>query len=409
MRLEERRRDRPDPLAQRPRREQGGAAADGHPAARPRAAAVRHHAGVARAHGDAIERHVELGRDDLRQRRVRALPLLGDADQRGDGAAGLQAHRRALLAGDRRAADAVELRARARQFHEAREPDPDVPSLAAGRRLLTPEAVVLRDLQEPRERGVIAAAVENVAGRGRVREVIGAHEIAAAQLRRIDPEVAGDELDHALGDRGGDRMPHGAVLRGDDLVLRDHTQGGVVVPHAVRAGQETEHLAAFHHARARIGRVGADRRLDRGAHRRQDAVAVRRHLDADGLLAGVDVGQEGLAPARDELHGTAQRQRHRAGGHVVLVDVDLDPEAAADVGRHDAQAVLRKAEELGEHRLHHVRHLGGDPHGERARRRLVVGDEAARLERHPGVPSGRERARPDAMGGGEARRRDRPR
>src|SRR4030095_13153041 len=115
-------------------------------------------------------------------------------------------------------------------------------SLRAARPVTEREAVVRGDLQEPRERGVIAAAVESVAGGGRVREVFGAHEIAPAQLGRIDAEVAGDELDHALGDRGGDRMAHGAVLRGDDLVLRDDAQGSVVMPHAVRARSEANDL-----------------------------------------------------------------------------------------------------------------------------------------------------------------------
>jgi hypothetical protein len=90
-----------------------------------------------------------------------------------------------------------------------------------------------------------------------------------------------------------------------------------------------------------------------------------------------------------------------AGGHVVLIDVDLDAEAPADVGRDDAHALLAKAEQVREHRLHHVRHLCGDPHRERARGGLVVGEQASRLERHAGVPARRERALPDARSGGE--------
>ena len=99
--------------------------------------------------------------------------------------------------------------------------------------------------------------------------------------------------------------------------------------------------------------------------------------------------------------GRPSVKARRAGGHVVLIDVDLDAEAPADVGRDDAHALLAKAEQVREHRLHHVRHLCGDPHRERARGGLVVGEQASRLERHAGVPARRERALPDARSGGE--------
>ena len=152
-------------------------------------------------------------------------------------------------------------------------------------------------------------------------------------------------------------MSHGAVLRGDDLVLRHDAQGGVVVAHAIGAREETEHLASLDHARAGIGGVRPHRRRDRRPHRRQHTVAIGRNLDTDRLLARVNVGQEGLATAGDELDGATEPQGHRAGGHVVLIDVNLDAEAAADIGGDDAETVLGEVEELGEHRLHHVRNL----------------------------------------------------
>ena len=103
-------------------------------------------------------------------------------------------------------------------------------------------------------------------------------------------------------------------------------------------------------------------------------------------------------PRGHELHGAAERERQRDGRQVVLVDVDLDAERAADVGRDHPHAVLGQAEEIGQHRPHHVRHLRRDPHGERARRRIEIGDEAARLHRHAGVTAHPERAPVRAMG-----------
>ena len=389
--------DRADFLAERARREHRGAAADRHAAARPGASAVRHDGGVSREHGDLVERHVEIVGDDLGERGVGALPLVGDTDQRGDGAARLEAHRGSLLARDRRAAHAVELRAWAGELDEAGKADAEIAALRARRRLLASQAVVRPGLQQPRQRRLIAAAVVDVPRRRGVRELLGTHEIAAAHLAGVELEVARDQVDHALRHRGGDRVADRAVLRGDDLVLRDHAEGRVVVPQTVGPGQETEHLATFHDARARIGGVRPHRRGDRRPHRGEDAVAVGRDLDADRLLARVDVGQKRLASRGDELDGSAEHERHRARGHVVLVDVDLDAEAPAHVGRDHPHALLGQTEEVGEHRLHHVRDLRGDPERERAGGGLVVGDEPPRLDRHAGVPARREGARPRAM------------
>src|SRR5439155_7796296 len=199
---------------------------------------------------------VELVGDGLGERGVGALPLVGDTDQRGDGAARLEAHRGSLLPRDRRAAHAVELRAWTGELDEAGKADAEIAALRARRRLLASQAVVRRGLQQPRQRRLIAAAVVDVPRRRGVRELLGTHEIAAAHLDGVELEVARDQVDHALRHRGGDRVADRAVLRGDDLVLRDHLEGRVAVPQTVGPGQETEHLATFHDARARIGEYG---------------------------------------------------------------------------------------------------------------------------------------------------------
>jgi hypothetical protein len=79
VRLEQRRRDGSNALAQRSRGEPRRASADRDAAARPGASAVRHDGGVPRKHRHVIEWNVELVGDDLRERRVGALALVGDA------------------------------------------------------------------------------------------------------------------------------------------------------------------------------------------------------------------------------------------------------------------------------------------------------------------------------------------
>ena len=118
----------------------------------------------------------------------------------------------------------------------------------------------------------------------------------------------------------------------------------------------------------------------------------------------MDVGQERLAARGHPLDRPSERERQRDGGEVVLVDVDLDAERAADIGRDHAHALLGQVEQVGQHGLHHVRHLGRHPHREAARGRLEVGHEAARLDRHAGVTARGERAPPHARGGAERAR-----
>ena len=242
-----------------------------------------------------------------------ALALVGDADEGRDGAAGLEPHGRSLLARDRRAPDAVELGARAGELDEAGEPDSHVAPSGARGLLFPPQPIVVGGLQEPRQRGLIAAAVEDVAGRRGVGKIFRVHQIAAARLGGIEPEVARDEIDHALGHRGGDRMSHRAVLRGDDLVLRHHAQGRVVVPHAVRPGQQPQHLAALDDARARIRRVRADRGGDARAHRGQDAHGRRprpRH-GSSARARGCRTGTTRAGSRRTSRGGRASRRARR--------------------------------------------------------------------------------------------------
>ena len=123
------------------------------------------------------------------------------------------------------------------------------------------------------------------------------------------------------------------------------------------------------------------------------------------LLARVDVREERLAAAGDELHRPAEGHREGACGHVVLVDVDLDPEAPAHVGRDHAHAMLgQRRAARATHRLHHVRDLGRHPSASARACGLEVRHEPARLHRHAGVPAAGERPALDARRAGEGAR-----
>jgi hypothetical protein len=100
---------------------------------------------------------------------------------------------------------------------------------------------------------------------------------------------------------------------------------------------------------SRARRVRTDGGDDPRTHGGDDAVVPAGDLDVDRLLARLDVGDERLAARGHELHRPAEEDRQGDGGEVVLIDVDLDPERAADVGRDHSHAVLGQVEEPGEH------------------------------------------------------------
>ncbi len=205
----------------------------------------------------------------------------------------------------------------------------------------------------------------DAAGAGCRVAVVG-HDVAPADLDRIDAEPVGGLIDQVLGRRIADRVADGAILRGRHLVLIDHGGARPVVLVPVGTAGDVEHLGGLEHAGARVLRIGA---------------GARQHVDVEGLdgaglahgdaplhavLAGVDVGHERFQAVGDELDGTAELDGGRGGGQLVAVGVDLEAERAADVGRDDLHVVLRDAERVREHVLEHVRALAAGGDGELA-------------------------------------------
>ena len=97
-------------------------------------------------------------------------------------------------------------------------------------------------------------------------------------------------------------------------------------------------------------------------------------------------------PVGDEFHRPAEHDRGGGRGDLVAEGVDLEPERAADVRRHDPHIVLGHLERAREHGLDHVRHLAAGMDRQALRVLVVIGDERARLEAHRGVAAEAERA-----------------
>src|SRR5687767_10241791 len=169
-----------------------GGLADGTTADGRAAAAEGAHRGlgqrrVAEAERQAVRAHPEGVGGDLGQHRVYALAHRDRATDDGDAAVRLDPDGAALPAG-RGVLD------------EGRETDPDELAVCSARGLSLTQTDVLSRTDQPVEQTRVIAAVVRRAVRGPVREVGRLEKVAAADLDRVDSELAGDGVDEALDD-----------------------------------------------------------------------------------------------------------------------------------------------------------------------------------------------------------------
>ena len=99
-----------------------------------------------------------------------------------------------------------------------------------------------------------------------------------------------------------------------------------------------------------------------------------------------------------EFHGSPEHLADGSDGHLLGIDVDLDPEAAANIGRNDAHRMLGNPELPAEHPLHLIGRLVRMVDGERLAAGIVVRDQSARLEREPGLAVETKRLLDDVPG-----------
>src|SRR4029453_19073031 len=169
-----------------------GVAARHEPTARVGAGAPVELPGVAGDHGDLTRIAAERVSGDLGEGGVVSLARGGQSRRYQHAAARLHSHMRALV------------RANARAFDVAPDPDAEVPSLGSGLRLARAERREVRSLEGHLQSGGGVAAV--VARRPAVlereadvpRELVGLDEVAPAHLGVLETERLGDEAEHAL-------------------------------------------------------------------------------------------------------------------------------------------------------------------------------------------------------------------
>ena len=282
-----------------------------------------------------------------------------------------------------------------------READAQQPPLLARRALALAEGRQVERARAQLDRLVVGALVDRQAGRADVGEGAGRDQVAQADLVDLELEPQRRLLQQPLHRQHHLRPRDAAVGRHRRLVGGDRAGAAAVVRHAVGA----EHLGRRHQrldaAGERVRRVRADVGHDVGVDGQHAALGVEARADVEALLVALEAGQQALDAVLDPL----DRRVHGAGGdaheHLLARDDALLAEAAADVRRHDAHAVLVDAEHARHRGADDVRDLRRGVQDDALAAALPLGEAGAALERHRGQAAGGELRLDDELGAGQ--------
>ena len=248
-----------------------------------------------------------------------------------------------------------------RRLHHVGQPEPEQPSLGAGRRLLRTEAVDVEERERVVEGPSGVEALQLHPGDAHRREVVGVQQVALPHHERVEVELAGDHVEQAFAHPGLDlpRTPVGDVGR---LVGRDDHRLDVEVLEPVgrrEQGPDDRRVAGGRVADLGVGAL-VEHQPEPDAE--QPPVGVDRRLHVDALLAGLAADHEVLGAVLDPLHRPAEQQRGAGHGDVLARQPALLAEGPADVAAP------------------HPHRVGGDPQGGRQVEAQGVGRLVARVD-----------------------------
>ncbi len=338
-----------------------------------------------------VERDRELVGDHLGNGRLVALAVVVGGDVGGHLSRRVHAQLGRLVAEDDGHAALDELVGGVRGLlGVAADADADVAPLAQRLGLEPPQAVEVRDLHQPVERLEEAARVVDQPRDAGIGKLVGANEVAATNLEGVDPHGVGDGVHDPLDGEAGGGARDAAVRAQRALVGGDRVPLALVVAEPIRTGKDAQCHAGVHGRGPRVDRVGAAVHVHEDAQAEQVPLVVVGDLCGVVVLAGVDAGQQVLAPVLDPLHRSPGLHGQHADHDLLREEVALHAEAAAHVGADDPDQVLRHPQRVRQAGAHQVRDLGGRPQGERALGAVVLRDAAAVLHGDPGLPMGQQ-------------------
>ena len=324
-----------------------------HRTAAPRPAAVGQDTGVAVADHDIVGADTQFVRGRLGEDGLVALTLGLGADD--------HVHLAVRLHGEHGHLVDAELprqtvNVRRRGLHHLRDPHPDETVLRP--RLVTPAAggLVVRRLEQIRELVVEAAAVQHGAGGGHIGPLLVGDHVHPAHRHRIDAELLAHQVQNPLYQEDGLRLAVAAVGAHRRLVGRHAAQFEVVVLQVVTVGHDgrgDDGGPRSQDVELRRADVGDDL----GAQPQNPSVVAVRSLHIVNLLARVHAGGEALGavlPPDDRMADPHRQHRHQ---RLLAHHVDLVPEAASHVGRHDSDVRLAQSGDLRQHGAQKMRDL----------------------------------------------------
>ena len=224
------------------------------------------------------------------------------------------------------------------------------------------------------------AGIENELGRRRVGHRRRRHEIDAADGVRTHAELTRRRVDQALKQIAGFGPPR-ATIGADRHGVGAHALD-VDVDRRGRIDARHEIRRARRHEGAEWREIGAEIGDDRDAQAEEAAVVVKRKLGARDVIAALVVGDEALGAVLLPLHRPFQLAAGPDHQRLLGIDEGLHAEPAADVGRDQAELVLRNLEnDFGERVADEMRTLRRGVKSRAAAGRIVIADGVARLHR----------------------------
>ena len=204
-------------------------------------------------------------------------------------------------------------------------------------------------------------------------------EIRAAEFGGIASRLARSDLDDAFDEESRLGTPRAANRVDRRGVGVDSVDLGVDGGNVVLAGEKDRIEIGRHHRPEGRG-IGAQigDRVD--AQAEHLAIGVERQFGVRDVVAAVRVGEEGFRALRRPLHRPIDLLGRPGADRLLIVDEDLRAEAAADVGRDDAQLVLgRDPLECREHQTGDMWVLARRVQRRDIGARIVFAERGARL------------------------------
>ncbi len=265
---------------------------------------------------------------------------------------------------------------------------------------------VLAPFREPgpvgeRERlrhvGEEIAAVDIDAGGGAIGELRARDEIAPPQLDAIDAEPLGRDVEQPLDDEGRLRPAGAAIGRGRRAVGHDAAHAHMRRRDVIDAGDDAGRVRQRH-----IGdRQAADVEKNIGFERADAAGFVERDARLGQRVAALIVGEKGFGAVAGPAHRPPDAARGPGHHDLLGVDVRARPEAAADIGADDMDALERHIQRGGQIFALAHRALAAGDHQVGIGFRVVAADRCARLHLRVDDALAAELVLDHDLGGGE--------